>query len=101
MFEVRYFHLGKVKGLFLGLGSLLRRFLRFQVAAPGIFLPIYIRWEPRVGLVRTTESPRLAAFELTTGLTWDTYIFLVRALALSQGLQSDWLCSGSPGGLGC
>ena len=39
---MRCFHLGKVMGLFLGQDLLLWRFLRFQVAALGIFLPMYI-----------------------------------------------------------
>ena len=34
--------MGKVMGLFLGQDLLLWRFLRFQVAALGIFLPMYI-----------------------------------------------------------
>lgn len=41
---------------------LLRRFLRFQVAALGIFLPICIKWEPRTGLAegnRTSQTQRL------------------------------------------
>lgn len=41
MFEFRCFQLGKVEGLFLGQG-LLWAFLRFWVAALGIFLLIYI-----------------------------------------------------------
>lgn len=40
MFEVRCFHLGKVKGLFLGQGLFLE-VPRFQVAALGVFLPTY------------------------------------------------------------
>lgn len=59
MFEVICFHLGKVKGLFLGQGLLLWRFLRFQVAALGIFLPICVRWEPRIGLGGQQNLPDL------------------------------------------
>lgn len=49
MFEVRCFHLGKVKGLFLGQGLFLGRFPRFQVAALGSSFPHIEGWEPSTG----------------------------------------------------
>lgn len=61
MFEFRCFQLGKVECLFLGQG-LLWAFLRFWVAALGIFLLIYIRWEPRIRLAegnRTSQTLHL------------------------------------------
>lgn len=57
MFEVRCFHLGKVKGLFLGQGLFLE-----VPQIPGCCsggLPTYGRWEPRTGLARATDLPDL------------------------------------------
>lgn len=99
MFEVRCFHLGKVKGLFLGQGLFLE-----VPQIPGCCsggLPSHI-W--KVGAKNRagegSRPPRLAAFALTTGFTLDTYLFPARAWT-SHGACSDWLCSGSRGSRVC
>lgn len=73
------FSFGEGEGPFLGQGLLLWRLPRFQVAVLG-GLPSHIQ---KVGAKnRAGEGntlPRLAAFALTTGFTWDTHTVPVRA----------------------